>query len=229
MTYQIVFLRHGESEWNQSNRFTGWYDSSLTENGIQEAKKAGILLKKHNFSFDIAYTSVLKRAIFTLWSILKKINQPWLKVNKTWRLNERHYGELQGFNKESVIETYGREKIISWRRSFQGVPPKMQSLNNKFSGYDKRYFNMKKTDIPYTESLKLTLKRVFPYWNNVIVPEMKNKKKIIVVAHGNSLRALITFLDNIKDKDVPDLNIPTGKPIIYEFNKNCEPIKYYYL
>ncbi|MCW5197706.1 2,3-diphosphoglycerate-dependent phosphoglycerate mutase [Buchnera aphidicola] len=229
MTFQVIFLRHGESEWNQSNRFTGWYDASLTKNGIKEAKQAGILLKKHNFSFDIAYTSVLKRAIYTLWSVLKKINQPWLKVHKTWRFNERHYGELQGFNKENVIQTYGKKKIIDWRRSFRVVPPKMKTLKNKFSGYDKRYFNMKEKDIPYTESLELTLKRVLPYWNNVILPEMKNNKKIIVVAHGNSLRALITFLDNIRDEDVPDLNIPTGKPFIYEFNKNCEPIKYYYL
>jgi 2,3-bisphosphoglycerate-dependent phosphoglycerate mutase len=229
MTFQVVFLRHGESEWNQSNRFTGWYDSSLTKNGIKEAKQAGILLKKNQFSFDIAYTSVLKRAIYTLWSILKEINQPWLKVHKTWRLNERHYGELQGFNKESVIETYGKKKIIDWRRSFKAIPPKMKTLTNKFSGYDQRYSNMKEQDIPYTESLKLTLKRVLPYWNNIIIPQMKNKKKIIVVAHGNSLRALFTLLDNIHDKDVPDLNIPTGKPIIYEFNKNCEPIRYYYL
>ncbi|NIH41236.1 MAG: 2,3-diphosphoglycerate-dependent phosphoglycerate mutase [Buchnera aphidicola (Periphyllus aceris)] len=229
MTFKVVFLRHGESEWNKLNNFTGWNDVNLTKNGIKEAREAGEVLKKYNINFDIAYTSVLKRAIFTLWKILKKINQSWIPVYKTWRLNERHYGALQGLNKDEVIPFYGKKNVIDWRRSFSVIPPKMKSLNDKFSGYDNRYFDMKKKDVPLSESLDLTLKRVLPYWKDIIVPQIKKNKKIIIVAHGNSLRALIKYLDKIDEKDVPDLNIPTGKPIIYKFDKYCNPIKYYFI
>ncbi|CAL4321227.1 2,3-diphosphoglycerate-dependent phosphoglycerate mutase [Buchnera aphidicola] len=229
MTFKIVLLRHGESEWNKYNKFTGWYDINLNEKGKKEAKNAGLLLKKKNIKFDLAYTSVLKRAIYTLWSVLKKINQPWLKIYKTWRLNERHYGCLQGLNKDSVIQVYGKKNIFDWRRSFSAIPPNISKFNDYWSGYDDRYSEMEEKDIPLGESLKLTLDRVLPCWENMIIPKMKKNKNILIVAHGNSLRALIKYLDKIPEKDVPDLNIPTGKPIIYEFDKNCNPIRYYYL
>jgi 2,3-bisphosphoglycerate-dependent phosphoglycerate mutase len=229
MKFQVVLLRHGESKWNKSNKFTGWYDINLNETGKKEAKQAGLLLKKNNMKFDFVYTSVLRRAIYTLWSILKEINQPWLNIYKTWRLNERHYGSLQGLNKESVIEVYGKKNIFDWRRSFAAIPPYMKKIDDNFSGYDARYFNMKKKDVPLGESLELTLKRVLPFWKKKVIPVMKKNKRILIVAHGNSLRALIKHLDNIPEKDVPDLNIPTGKPIIYQFDKNCDPIKYSFL
>lgn len=227
--FKIVLIRHGESEWNESNKFTGWYDSKLTKNGKKEAKKAGKLLKKNNMFFDSFHTSVLKRAIYTLWIILKKINQPWVKIKKTWRLNERHYGKLQGLNKEKVTKTYGKKKIFDWRRSFFSIPPCIKKYNDKKSGYDLRYSKIKKQNFPLGESLELTLKRVVFYWKNIIIPELKKKKKIIIVAHGNSLRALITYLDKIKVEDVPNLNIPTGRPIIYQFDNNLKPKKYYFL
>ncbi|WP_343187588.1 2,3-diphosphoglycerate-dependent phosphoglycerate mutase [Buchnera aphidicola (Periphyllus koelreuteriae)] len=229
MTYKVIFLRHGESEWNESNKFTGWNDVCLTKKGKKEAKQAGKILKQNNIKFDIAYTSVLKRAVYTLWIILKQIEQPWIKIKNTWRLNERHYGSLQGFNKEEVIPFYGKKKVIDWRRSFSVIPPKMKSYNDHLSGYDIRYSSMENNKFPLGESLKCTLKRVLPYWNKIILPQMKQNKKIIVVAHGNSLRALIKFLDNINEHDVPDLDIPTGKPIIYKFDEKFNPIKYYFL
>ncbi|CAL4321173.1 2,3-bisphosphoglycerate-dependent phosphoglycerate mutase [Buchnera aphidicola (Periphyllus testudinaceus)] len=229
MTSKIVFLRHGESQWNELNKFTGWNDIFLTKKGVKEAKKAGKILKKNNINFDIAYTSVLTRAIHTLWKILKKIKQPWIQVKKTWRLNERHYGALQGLNKEEIIPFYGKKKVSDWRRSFCSIPPKMNTVNDKFSGYDSRYSSMKKNNVPLGESLELTLNRVLPYWNNVILPQIKKNKNIIIVAHGNSLRALIKFLDKINEKDIPDLDIPTGKPIIYKFDKKFNPIGYYFL
>ncbi|CAL4320901.1 2,3-diphosphoglycerate-dependent phosphoglycerate mutase [Buchnera aphidicola] len=229
MKNKIVFLRHGESKWNLKNKFTGWYDVNLTNKGKKEALLAGSSLRKNNFFFDKVYTSVLKRAIHTVWKVLDQLNQPWLEVKKTWRLNERHYGDLQGLNKESVIDTYGKKKIVAWRRSYHSVPPKMIISKHKFSGYDKRYDKLKKSQVPTNESIELTLKRVLPYWNKIILPKFKKNKKILVVAHGNSLRALIKFLANINDKKFPDLNIPTGIPIIYEFDESFNPIKYYFL
>ncbi|CAL1329010.1 2,3-diphosphoglycerate-dependent phosphoglycerate mutase [Candidatus Providencia siddallii] len=226
---KVVLIRHGESLWNKKNRFTGWIDIELSNKGREEAKTAGKLLKKKGFTFDLAYTSVLKRAIHTLWYILDQINQQWLPIEKSWRLNERHYGSLQGLNKTKIISKYGEKQVKLWRRSFSIKPPKLNKNNQNYPGNDIRYADLLPEEIPVTESLENTIERIIPYWEKNIKPNIIKGKKIIIIAHGNSLRGLIKYLDNINDKEIINLNIPTGIPIIYEFNKNIKPIKNYYL
>ncbi|CAL4322868.1 2,3-diphosphoglycerate-dependent phosphoglycerate mutase [Buchnera aphidicola] len=226
---KLILIRHGESKWNKLNQFTGWYDAELSENGKKEAKNAGFLLKKQKFFFDCAYTSVLKRAIHSLQYILDVINQNWIPVKKSWRLNERHYGALEGFNKYETIKKYGEEKVHLWRRSFDIIPPKISLNDKRFPGHDIRYANLKVDNIPLGESLELTVKRVIPYWKKTIFPQIQEKKRILIVAHGNSLRALIQYLNKIDNEKILELNIPTATPIVLEFNEKYIPIKWYYL
>lgn len=226
---KLILIRHGESKWNKLNKFTGWEDIDLSSKGIREAKNAAKLLKLEEFTFDIAYTSMLKRAIHTLWLILKDLNQSWIPINKSWHLNERHYGALQGLNKLETAEKYGIEQVKKWRRSFNTVPPKVDFLDKRFPGNDIRYSHLKPEQLPVSESLEITINRVIPYWNKIIFPSLKKNKKIIIVAHGNSLRALIKYLNNIDNDKILELEIPTGMPIVYEFNEKFKPMKYFYL
>lgn len=227
--YKIVLLRHGESTWNLENRFTGWTDVDLSEKGIIEAQNAGKLLKEAGFSFDIAFTSVLKRAIRTLWIVQDIMNLMWLPIVHSWRLNERHYGALQGLNKSEMAKQYGEEQVHIWRRSYDIQPPALEKNDLRWSGKDPCYKNMDLSLIPYTECLKDTVNRFLPFWYDQIIPELILGKKIIIVAHGNSLRALVKHLDNVSEKEITELNIPTGIPLIYELNENFKPIKHYYL
>ncbi len=227
--YKIVFIRHGESLWNRENRFTGWTDVDLSEKGLQEASSAGKLLKQEGFTFDIAFTSVLKRAIRTLNIILDEMDLMWLPVNKSWRLNERHYGAFQGLNKSEMAEKIGEEQVLIFRRSFDVPPPALEMTDERFPGNDPRYNALPKEDLPLTECLKDTIERAIPFWNNEIVPQIKSGKNIIVAAHGNSLRAIVKHLDNIPNDEIVSLNIPTGIPLVYELNEDLTPIKHYYL
>lgn len=226
---KIVLLRHGESTWNQENRFTGWTDVDLTPQGIQEAQSAGRLLREHGFAFDIAYTSVLKRAIRTLWIVLDEMDQMWIPIQHTWRLNERHYGALQGLNKAETAAQYGDEQVLIWRRSYDVRPPALTVDDTRYAGTDPRYKNLSHHDIPVTECLKDTVARFLPYWNATIAPQVQAGKSVIIAAHGNSLRALVKYLDNISDEDILNCNIPTGVPLVYELDDNLKPIKNYYL
>ena len=226
---KIVLLRHGESTWNQENRFTGWTDVDLTPQGIQEAQSAGRLLREHGFAFDIAYTSVLKRAIRTLWIVLDEMDQMWIPIQHTWRLNERHYGALQGLNKAETAAQYGDEQVLIWRRSYNVRPPALTVDDTRYAGADPRYKNLSHHDIPVTECLKDTVARFLPYWNATIAPQVQAGKSVIIAAHGNSLRALVKYLDNISDEDILNCNIPTGVPLVYELDDNLKPIKNYYL
>ncbi|QCI18281.1 2,3-diphosphoglycerate-dependent phosphoglycerate mutase [Buchnera aphidicola (Aphis nasturtii)] len=226
---KVVLIRHGESKWNQLNKFTGWHDVELSENGKNEAKKTGFLLKKEKFFFDHSHTSMLKRAIYTLQYIAKILNQPWLSVQKSWRLNERHYGALEGFNKDEIIQKYGYEKVLLWRRSFDVIPPQIDIKDKRFPGNDIRYANIDTNQLPIGESLAMTITRVIPYWEKFIYPQLKQRKKILIVAHGNSLRALIQYLHKIDNKKIIELEIPTAVPIVLEFNEKCIPTKWYYL
>lgn len=228
-TTKLVLIRHGESVWNQENRFTGWTDVDLADKGREEAKEAGKLLKQANLTFDYAYTSVLKRAINTLNIILDEMDMAWLPVEKSWKLNERHYGALQGLNKSETAEKYGEEQVKSWRRGFAITPPALEESDPRYPGNDPRYKGLSKNELPLTESLALTIDRVVPYWNDIIKPRVARGEKVVIAAHGNSLRALVKFLDNISDDAIIDLNIPTGVPLVYEFNEKMEPIKHYYL
>jgi 2,3-bisphosphoglycerate-dependent phosphoglycerate mutase len=227
--YKIVLIRHGESIWNKENRFTGWSDVDLSEKGNEESLKAGEQLKKNGFTFDLAYTSVLKRAIKTLWNIINIMNLTWIPVIKSWKLNERHYGALQGLNKIETAVKYGEEQVKIWRRSYDNSPIALDKNDDRYPGKDIKYTELSEKELPLTECLKDTLIRVVPYWENEIVPQVKVGKKIIVVAHGNSLRALIKYIDAISNKDIINLNIPTAMPLVYEFDKNLKPIKNYYL
>ncbi|AHG60079.1 2,3-diphosphoglycerate-dependent phosphoglycerate mutase [Buchnera aphidicola] len=226
---KLVLIRHGQSKWNELNKFTGWHDVELTKNGKNEAKSAALLLKKEKFFFDYSYTSVLKRAIHTLQYILDELDQSWLTVEKNWRLNERHYGALEGLNKNEVIEKYGEKKVLLWRRSFNITPPKINVHDKRFPGFDRRYSHLNINEIPLGESLEITAKRVIPYWEKNIYPKLKKNKKILIVAHGNSLRALIQYLNKINNQEILEINIPTATPIIVDFNENFIPIKWYYL
>ncbi|VFP83479.1 2,3-diphosphoglycerate-dependent phosphoglycerate mutase [Candidatus Erwinia haradaeae] len=226
---KLVLIRHGESQWNQQNRFTGWHDIDLTKKGKSEAKDAGKLLQKEGFMFDFAYTSVLKRAIHTLWIILDEIDQAWIPVEKTWRLNERHYGALQGMNKDAITQTYGEKKVKQWRRSLSAIPPHLDCIDERFSKGDARYALLTHEQLPTAESLEMTIARVLPLWNSSILPQIKCGNKILITAHGNSLRALITYLDKIPEEKIPELNIPTGVPLVYMFDKECNPIQRYWL
>ena len=227
--YKIVLIRHGESTWNKENRFTGWTDVDLSEKGVQEAITAGQQLKKDGFDFDLAYTSVLKRAIKTLNNVLDQMDLLWIPVKKSWTLNERHYGILQGLNKSEMAKQYGEEKVKMWRRSYDIPPEPLAESDPRYAGNDKRYKDLDKKDIPLTECLKDTVARVLPFWNSEIVPNIKAGKKIIIAAHGNSLRALIKYLDNISDGDIVNLNLPTAMPLVYELDENLKPVKSYYV
>ncbi len=226
---KIVLIRHGESAWNKENRFTGWTDVDLTEKGREEAKSAGQLLKNEGLTFDLAFTSVLKRAIRTLWIVTDEMDLLWVPVKKSWRLNERHYGSLQGLNKAETAAKYGDEQVHIWRRSYDIPPPALEKEDERFPGTDPRYSDLRMDEIPFTESLKLTVDRFLPYWYQEIVPEIKANKKIIIAAHGNSLRALVKHLDNIADEKIVELNIPTGIPLVYELDEDLKPLKSYYL
>ncbi|MDR0956826.1 MAG: 2,3-diphosphoglycerate-dependent phosphoglycerate mutase [Endomicrobium sp.] len=227
--YKIVLIRHGESIWNKENRFTGWMDVDLSKKGIKEALKAGEFLKKEGFSFDLAYASVLKRSIKTLWNILNVMDLLWIPVIKSWKLNEKHYGILQGLNKTEIAVKYGEEQVKLWRRSYDISPMSLDESDERYPGKDPKYAALSKNELPLTECLKDTVKRVVPYWEEEIVSKIKMGKKIIIAAHGNSLRALVKYLDNVIDSDIVDLNIPTAMPLVYELDDNLKPIKNYYL
>jgi 2,3-bisphosphoglycerate-dependent phosphoglycerate mutase len=227
--YKLVLLRHGESEWNKENRFTGWTDVDLSEKGMQEAKKAGQLMKEAGLDFDIAYTSVLKRAIRTLNLATDEMDLLWIPVIKSWRLNERHYGALQGLNKAETAAKYGNEQVHIWRRSYDIQPPELSKDDERFPGHDRRYSDMDKKDLPLTECLKDTVARFLPFWHETIAPTILAGKRVLIAAHGNSLRALVKYLDAIPDDEIAELNIPTGVPLVYELDKDLKPIKHYYL
>ncbi len=227
--YKIVLLRHGESEWNKENRFTGWTDVDLSEKGVAEASAGGKLMKEAGFEFDLAYTSVLKRAIRTLSLALEEMDLLWIPVIKTWRLNERHYGALQGLNKAETAKKYGDEQVHIWRRSYDIQPPALTADDERFPGKDRRYADLTKDELPLTECLKDTVARFLPFWHETVAPAIKSGKKIIIAAHGNSLRALVKYLDNIPEDEIVELNIPTGVPLVYELDKDLKPIKHYYL
>uniref|UniRef100_A0A451DFG1 2,3-bisphosphoglycerate-dependent phosphoglycerate mutase n=1 Tax=Buchnera aphidicola (Cinara pseudotsugae) TaxID=2518978 RepID=A0A451DFG1_9GAMM len=226
---KIVLMRHGESQWNKLNKFTGWKDVSLSEKGRKEAQNAAEILKKNKFKFDIAYTSVLKRAIHTLWIVLKKLNYIWIPVHKSWKLNERNYGSLEGLNKDEVINQYGHKQVQLWRRSFFALPPKNNTSDIICLKNDEKYQHLKIEDIPNSENLKMTYHRVINFWKSNILPQIQKNKKIIIVAHGNSLRALIKYLNNINDIEIEKVDLATGSPIVYEFSHDIKPLRYYYL
>lgn len=227
--YKLVLVRHGESEWNKANLFTGWTDVDLSEKGIKEAKDGGKLLKEENYTFDIAFTSVLKRAIRTLNLVLDELDLMWVPVRKSWRLNERHYGALQGLNKAETAEKYGDEQVLVWRRSYDVPPPALKEDDKRYPGIDPKYTMLDKRTLPFSECLKDTVERFLPYWHDQIAPAIKSGKKVLVAAHGNSLRALVKFLDNISDEEIVKLNIPTGIPLVYELDENLNSMKSYYL
>ncbi|MDR1195465.1 MAG: 2,3-diphosphoglycerate-dependent phosphoglycerate mutase [Endomicrobium sp.] len=227
--YKVVLIRHGESVWNKENRFTGWADVDLSEKGKEEALKAGEQLKKDGFTFDLAYTSVLKRAVKTLWNVMDTMGLNWISVINSWKLNERHYGALQGLNKTETAAKYGEDQVKIWRRSYDTPPPALEKGDERYPVNDPRYANLTKEELPLTECLKDTVARVVPYWEKEIAPKVKEGKKIIIAAHGNSLRALVKYLDNISDADIISLNIPTAMPLVYELDENLKPIKNYYL
>jgi len=226
---KLVLLRHGESTWNKENRFTGWTDVDLSAKGLQEASESGEALRKEGFVFDIAYTSVLKRAIRTLWITLDKMDQMWIPVYNSWRLNERHYGALQGLNKSETAQKFSEEQVLVWRRSYDTPPPPLEKTDSRWPGNDVRYSDLSPKDVPLTECLKDTVARFLPYWHETIAPSIKSGKKVLIAAHGNSLRALVKYLDNVSDEEIVGLNIPTGIPLVYELDQNLKPIKHYYL
>ncbi len=227
--YKIVLLRHGESVWNQENRFTGWTDVGLTEKGLAEAKAAGQLLKREGYAFDIAYTSVLKRAVKTLWTVLEEMDRMWIPVQHAWRLNERHYGALQGLNKAETATKFGDEQVLVWRRAYDTPPPALEANDPRYEINDPRYAGLAPGDCPRTECLKDTVARVLPYWKDTIVPTIRSGKSVVIAAHGNSIRALIKYLDGVSDADIVGLNIPTAQPLVYELDADMKPIRNYYL
>ncbi|QEE17093.1 2,3-diphosphoglycerate-dependent phosphoglycerate mutase [Promethearchaeum syntrophicum] len=227
--YKIVFLRHGHSTWNEENRFTGWTDVDLSQQGIEESLNSGQILKEQGFKFDIAFTSVLKRAIRTLWIVLDEMDLMWIPVFRSWKLNERHYGGLQGLYKSKTAREFGEDQVFIWRRSFDIPPPALERSDERSSTKDRKYSLLKEEEIPQSECLKTTIERVLPYWNNEIVPVIKSGKNVFIVAHGNSLRAIVKHIDNISDEKIPHLNIPTGFPLVYELDEELKPIKHYYL
>ena len=227
--YKLVLVRHGQSVWNLENRFTGWTDVGLTDQGRAEALEAGRLLKEGGYVFDMAYTSVLRRAIQTLWIILEEMGLEWIPVIKAWQLNERHYGNLQGLNKAEMAEKFGEEQVHIWRRSYDVPPPPLELTDERHPKFDPRYASLTPEQLPDTESLKITLERVLPYWHSELVPAIRSGKRIIIAAHGNSIRALVKYLDNISESEIPGLNIPTGVPLVYELDDALKPIKNYYL
>jgi 2,3-bisphosphoglycerate-dependent phosphoglycerate mutase len=227
--YKLVLLRHGESTWNKENLFTGWTDVDLSEKGVQEAHEAGKVLLKEGYTFDLAYTSVLKRAIRTLWIALDEMDLMWIPVYNSWRLNERHYGALQGLNKAQTAEKYGAAQVKIWRRSYDIPPPALTPDDPRYPGRDPRYADLQPEEVPLTECLKDTVARTLPYWHETIAPSVRSGKRVIVAAHGNSLRGLVKYLDNVSDHDIVELNIPTGIPLIYELDDDLKPFRHYYL
>ena len=227
--YKLVLLRHGQSTWNLENRFTGWTDVGLTDQGRSEALSAGVLLKEGGYIFDLANTSVLRRAIQTLWIVLQEMNLEWLPVINAWQLNERHYGALQGLNKSETAVKFGEAQVKIWRRSYDVPPPALELTDERHPRFDPRYASLTPDQLPATESLKITLERVLTYWHQTIVPTIKTGKRMLIVAHGNSIRAMVKYLDNISDADITELNIPTGIPLVYDLDENMKPLKHYYL
>ena len=226
---KVVLVRHGESVWNKENRFTGWTDVDLSEKGVKEAADAGVLLKKEGFTFDLAYTSVLKRAVKTLWNILEQMDLQWIDQIHSWKLNERHYGSLQGLNKADTAAKFGEDKVKIWRRSYDIAPDPLDINDERYPGKDARYKGLSKEELPLTECLKDTVARVIPYWESQILPYIKEGRRVIIAAHGNSLRALVKYLDNISEADIINLNIPTAMPLVYEFDDNLKAVRHYYL
>lgn len=226
---KLVLVRHGESQWNLENRFTGWTDVGLTEQGMREAKEAGRLLKEGGYDFDVAYTSVLKRAIKTLWVILEEMDLMWIPVFRDWRLNERHYGALQGLNKSETAAKYGEAQVKIWRRAYDTAPPPLDREDERFPGRDRRYAGLSPQELPLTECLKDTVARFMPCWNEVLAPAIQSGKRVLVAAHGNSIRAIVKYLDHVSDEEIVELNIPTGVPLVYELDDDLRPLKHYYL
>lgn len=227
--HRVVLLRHGESVWNKENLFTGWTDVDLSEKGRQEAQEAGRVLKQQGYVFDVAYTSLLKRAIRTLWITLDEMDLMWIPVFRDWRLNERHYGALQGLNKSETAAKYGEQQVKVWRRSYDIPPPPLEESDPRYPGHDLRYKNLTKAQLPLTECLKDTVARFLPCWNDVIAPDVRSGRRVLITAHGNSLRALIKYLDDVPESEITELNVPTGMPLIYELDDNLKPLKRYYL
>jgi 2,3-bisphosphoglycerate-dependent phosphoglycerate mutase len=227
--YTLVLVRHGQSTWNLENRFTGWTDVDLTEQGMAEAKNGGQLLKEGGYQFDIAYTSVLKRAIKTLNIIQEEMGLEWIPVVRAWQLNERHYGSLQGLNKAEMAEKFGEAQVKLWRRSYDVPPPALTLDDERHPRFDRRYAGLTPAETPATESLKITLERVLPYWHGTLAPMIKSGQRVLIAAHGNSLRAMVKYLDNIPDDVITELNIPTGIPLVYELDADLQPVKHYYL
>jgi 2,3-bisphosphoglycerate-dependent phosphoglycerate mutase len=227
--YKLVLLRHGESDWNHENRFTGWTDVDLSAAGVEEAHRAGRTLLQQGFTFDVAFTSVLKRAIRTLWIALDEMDLMWVPVHRSWRLNERHYGALQGLNKAETAAKHGEEQVKIWRRSYDVPPPALDLSDPRFPGHDRRYTGLAETELPRTESLKDTVARFLPYWYETITPAVRDGRRVLIAAHGNSLRALVKHLDGVSDADIVELNIPTGVPLVYELDRDLRPIRHEYL
>ncbi|MCG3121307.1 MAG: 2,3-bisphosphoglycerate-dependent phosphoglycerate mutase [bacterium] len=227
--HKLVLLRHGESTWNKENRFTGWTDVDLSEKGLEEAQSAGQVLKENGFVFDVAFTSVLKRAIRTLWMALSEMDLMWIPIHNSWRLNERHYGALQGLNKAETAAKYGEEQVHVWRRSYDIQPPALETTDARYPGHDPRYRDLTAKDLPRTECLKDTVARFLPHWHETVAPAIQSGQRVIIAAHGNSLRALVKYLDHISDADIVGMNIPTGMPLVYELDDRLKPIRNYYL
>ena len=227
--YKVVLLRHGESIWNKENLFTGWTDVDLSEKGREEAKQAGVMMKEQGYRFDLAYTSVLKRAIRTLWIALDEMDLMWIPVQRDWRLNERHYGALQGLNKAETAAKYGEDQVKIWRRSYDIRPPALEESDPRFPGKDPRYHNLTKEQLPLSECLKDTVERFLPCWHDLIAPSIRSGKQVLIAAHGNSLRALVKYLEDVPDQEIVDLNIPTGVPLVEELDENLKSIRHYYL
>ena len=227
--HKLVLLRHGESDWNKENRFTGWTDVDLSDKGRQEAHEAGVVLKAGGYTFDVAYTSVLKRAIRTLWMTLDELDLMWIPVHRSWRLNERHYGALQGLNKSETAAKFGEDQVKIWRRSYDIPPPALTPVDERYPGHDPRYKDLTAQELPLTECLKDTVHRFLPYWHETIAPAVREGRRVLIAAHGNSLRALVKYLDDVSEEAIVGLNIPTGMPLVYELGDDLKPLRSYYL
>jgi len=227
--HKLVLIRHGESTWNKENRFTGWTDVDLSDKGRGEAAEGGKVLREAGFTFDVAYTSVLKRAIRTLWTVLDQMDLMWIPVHRTWRLNERHYGALQGLNKSETAEKFGEAQVKIWRRAYAIAPPPLTADDDRYPGKDPRYASLSAEELPLTECLKDTVARFLPVWHETVAPAIRSGKRVLIAAHGNSLRALVKYLDNVSDDEIVELNIPTGMPLVYELDDELKPIRHYYL
>ncbi|HET9043015.1 MAG TPA: 2,3-diphosphoglycerate-dependent phosphoglycerate mutase [Burkholderiales bacterium] len=227
--HKLVLLRHGESLWNRENRFTGWTDVDLTDHGREEARRAGRLLKESGYAFDVAYTSVLKRAVKTLWLALEEMDLMWIPIHNSWRLNERHYGALQGLNKAETAQKFGEEQVLVWRRSYDTPPPALAADDPRHPGGDPRYATLSGAELPRTECLKDTVARFLPYWHETIAPSVRSGRRVVIAAHGNSIRALVKYLDDVSDADIVGLNIPTAIPLVYELDDTLKPLRHYYL